>query len=480
MSGSGNVPLFIELEFEQLEDGIVMHLNRSPLGQRLHGRFELPFSSAELSAKLEAIECKRLSAGELEGFGQRLYRAMAQTHVGQAISKALGLAYQHRGRQAILQLRFDEQAIDLLAIPWELLHDGRRYLVGNGFELTRYIDYTEEVSPLEVAPPLRVLQVVASPHDLPPLDVQRASEALNQVENIVVERLSQPTYRAMRRQLRKKRYHVLHFDGHGMVENGQNVLYFQDKRGKSVPVTVVALQKALGNQVDLVVLNACQGAKITGPRVFNSLAPALIAVGIPAVVGMQFSILDQSAGDFIEAFYEAVANLEPLTQAIAEARGELDLSNEWYIPTLYLRSSDPIGRLFAPTEPPDEGKRPAVSPTVSPNEAHQEQKEPPVAASTISTIITFQDKMMLVEMLLTIPTIADRDRRAAVLGQLRAEIKTNISHNATDRTHVFNIVNTCLGYRGGMQELRDVLHFFEQNSIPMQRFENALDRFLAG
>ncbi|MGB0388076.1 MAG: effector-associated domain 2-containing protein [Ardenticatenaceae bacterium] len=97
-----------------------------------------------------------------------------------------------------------------------------------------------------------------------------------------------------------------------------------------------------------------------------------------------------------------------------------------------------------------------------------------------SKALTFTERAKLVQYLLAIPHMANREQRGTVLAQLRAEISTNIKHNPTDKTHIFNVVNTCLGYPRGMQELRDVLQFFESDSIPMQRFEQVLNRLLAG
>ena len=81
-------------------------------------------------------------------------------------------------------------------------------------------------------------------------------------------------------------------------------------------------------------------------------------------------------------------------------------------------------------------------------------------------------------MMPAIPTMADRDRRGTVLNELQGEIRTNIAHHSVDRSHTFNIVNACLRYDGSLIELRDILHFFEGPSIPMQQFSETLKRLL--
>ena len=87
---------------------------------------------------------------------------------------------------------------------------------------------------------------------------------------------------------------------------------------------------------------------------FEGMAPALIQAGIPAVVGMQYPILDRSAARFIPAFYGAVSRGEPLTRAMTAARRWLYREGSWYIPTLYLRSGDPDGHLFPAEWPPSQ------------------------------------------------------------------------------------------------------------------------------
>ena len=89
-------------------------------------------------------------------------------------------------------------------------------------------------------------------------------------------------------------------------------------------------------------------------------------------------------------------------------------------------------------------------------------------------MLSFAECKKLVQCLLAIPSIADGGRRATVIDQLRVEIKTNVDYDSADRIHVFNIVNTCLKYSNGMQELRDILEFFEGDSVPMQRFDQTL------
>ena len=93
-------------------------------------------------------------------------------------------------------------------------------------------------------------------------------------------------------------------------------------------------------------------------------------------------------------------------------------------------------------------------------------------------MLSFPERAELVELLLVIPSIADRSRLATVINQLSPQIKTNVAYSEVNRVYVFNIVDTCLQYPTGMQDLRDILQFFEGDTIPMQRFKEVLNRLL--
>ena len=93
-------------------------------------------------------------------------------------------------------------------------------------------------------------------------------------------------------------------------------------------------------------------------------------------------------------------------------------------------------------------------------------------------ILSFEERAKLVDHLLAIPSIVDRNSRATVIDQLPPEIKTNVAYSSVDKTYIFNIVETCLQYPNGMQELRDILEYFEHDSLSMQQFKETLNRLL--
>jgi hypothetical protein len=346
--------LTVEIQFSQLRDENRVRINEGPLGQA-EGQFAEPFTVHQAASQLQQAGASSDSESILVAMGRELFAALDQAGVGEAVRVAANQARLSQDR-LLLQLRFDEGAVALATLPWELLHDGRRYLLAAGaVDLTRYITYSESSVPIDVQAPLRVLFIGSAPKDLPKLDSAASLAAIQGAAGLAVEVLSPPTYDALlQRIVDTPRPHVLHFDGHGMVEGNHSCVCFEQANGNADLIDVNVLQNALYTRVALVVLNACATAALDASMgsLFQAMAPALIQAGIPAVVGMQFPLTDRSAVRFVHAFYQAIARGEKLTVAMAYARRWLYREGSWYIPTLYLRTGDPEGVLLPSSAAP--------------------------------------------------------------------------------------------------------------------------------
>src|SRR5947207_3281846 len=81
----------------------------------------------------------------------------------------------------------------------------------------------------------------------------------------------------------------------------------------------------------LVVLNACQTATTDNVDAYSGIAQGLIQQEAPAVVAMQFPITDGAAIVFTSEFYGALADGEPVDQAVTSARKAMlsDFVREW-------------------------------------------------------------------------------------------------------------------------------------------------------
>jgi tetratricopeptide (TPR) repeat protein len=276
-----------------------------------------------------------------------------------------------------------EAATTLLGLPWELLHDGRRFLF-QGAQPTRVrrrLPNTQAREVLVLAPPIRILLVTARPEDdacgyldhrasaAPLVD---ATEALG--DQVQVTLLDPPTLPALRTELDRARaarqpYHVLHFDGHGVYDRrvGLGGLCFEDprdtgllERRRHATVYTPELGALLDeHRIPLVFLEACRTAQ--AEQASESIATALPGAGVTSVVAMSHSVLVESARRFVQAFYRALGGGARVGSAMLAGQralkddsfrghvfgaGELRLE-DWFVPVLYQEKADP--QLFSAT-----------------------------------------------------------------------------------------------------------------------------------
>jgi hypothetical protein len=156
---------------------------------------------------------------------------------------------------------------------------------------------------------------------------------------------------ALQHQLRRKTYHIFHFVGHGgFDESAQDgVLVLEDEEGHSRQVSGQYLGMLLHDEktLRLAILNACEGGRTSRSDPFAGVGQSLLQQGIPAVIAMQFPILDEAAITMAQEFYSALADGYPVDAGLSEARKGIfaqDYGVEWGTPVLYLRAPD--GRIF--------------------------------------------------------------------------------------------------------------------------------------
>lgn len=338
----------------------------SPAGQA-EVYFKFPFSKKDLEIfKLKVGQprqgVRRIDSPEMQmakEYGGRLFQAVFAGEVYTLFRSSYDQA-RLEGKGLRLQLRI--KGSRLADLPWEYLYNPtlNRFLSqGTDTPVVRYLDLPESVSPLQVALPLKILVVIASPRDLPTLDVEgewrRLNQALAEVVRqglVQVERLAVPTLESLLTKLRGGGpYHVLHFVGHGAFDPAaqDGVLIFENEHHTSQAVNGQRLGTILHNHpsLRLAVLNACEGARASAGDPFAGVAQSLVQQGLPAVIAMQHPITDQAALTFAKEFYAALADGYPIDAALAEARVAIFVSGndiEWGTPVLFMRSPD--GKLF--------------------------------------------------------------------------------------------------------------------------------------
>ncbi len=249
------------------------------------------------------------------------------------------------GERLTVELRFDRDLVRIARYPWELLHDGTRFLLQAGaVNLVRYLTFPEPPRPLATRSPLEILVVSARPKDQPPLasefeQLQQAFQPLIAQDKLDLAYLLPPTWDTLMDWLLAGAPSVLHFEGHGAFTR-TGLLIFENTDGESDPVEAATLGNTFySTDLRLAVLSACETAKAGGESLLGSVAPALILAGIPAVVAMQQSLPDEAAVRFSRGFYQALLGGQDLESAVMAGRRQLIRTMYWHVPTLYLRAS---------------------------------------------------------------------------------------------------------------------------------------------
>ncbi len=270
-------------------------------------------------------------------------------------------------RQARLTLALHGNAMALWSVPWELLHDGEEFLALSGrFLFGRVPLGCAQMSLPAVPPPLRLLVVVASPHDQPELEgdeelgvLQTALDRPVREGRVQVEYLEDATLDGIGEALRRFQPHVWHHIGHGVRhrQDGWDYLALEDQHGRTRPADIGDLYRLRhgARELRLVFLAGCHTAPTSDVEAFLGLGLGLLQADVPAVLTVQSSLPATSARRLAGAVYAALADGHTVAQAVARARMALWQSEkgqacDWGAPALYLRAQplrvvDPGARL---------------------------------------------------------------------------------------------------------------------------------------
>jgi CHAT domain-containing protein len=340
----------------------------------------------------------------LESIGQRLFQDLfpSDSEVKNVFLASLR-SHEQENTQLHIQLSFSSEVIRgirLADYPWELLHDGKGFLLlHRNVTISRYIAY-EGVRPnLPPTDKINVLLLSSTASD-PELGLKQLGKEEAQAIRLGLEtarndgQINFVQLGATRDKLRayltehrgEDAPQVLHFDGHGLygkrctnpqchamnkgtkitrcrkcdreLPEAQGYLVFEDKDKNggadyisAAELGVLLSKSSLGDSnnksggIALVVLSACQsGMTVEGDSVFNGTAQNLIGQRIPSVVAMQYSVSVVSATKFAEQFYRSLGQKNSLGIAVSQAREAMGIEgNQWYRPVLYLRWQDNEG-----------------------------------------------------------------------------------------------------------------------------------------
>jgi len=275
------------------------------------------------------------------------------------------------------QAAANEAASALLALPWELMHDGRSFLFQgkNAVRVRRCLPKERAEKARLSSLPIRILLLSPRPEDeragyidhrLSARPLVDAIESLGELAELRI--LNPPTFPQLRKILKEaadagEPFDVIHFDGHGVYnrERGLGALCFEDpedsdktEKRKSESIDAEKLAALVrDHRIPLVFLEACQSASEERPTA--SVAAKLLDEGVTSVVAMTHSVLVETARRFVTTFYRELAEGKRIGTAMLAGQnalfdddfrirvmgaGELRLQ-DWFVPVLYQEENDP-------------------------------------------------------------------------------------------------------------------------------------------
>ncbi len=250
-----------------------------------------------------------------------------------------------------LRVRLRIEPLALSRLPWELVWNSQEDFLALSATLTftRYIAEPFAASPLTAPTPLKIAIMLASPTDLPALDVTQEADTILKSFAAISDAVTptvypNTTWKTLQKVLADG-VDVLHFVGHGGLENEEGYLALESESGESHRITSQKLRTLFrGRAVKIAVLNACQSALPGAQAALMGVAPSLVRSGVPAVVAQQTPVPSEVAQTFAETLYDYLVSGKPLDAAVTEMRLLSYGNNEnyafWGVPVLFMRAPD--------------------------------------------------------------------------------------------------------------------------------------------
>jgi len=325
-----------------------------------------------------------------------------------------------------LRVEINTEIAEAASIPWELMRDPQSDSA-IALRVKSFVRVQSNPNLSFVPVPalhqgrIRLLYVVSRPGGTGDVPLRAVVNRLlrdlgSDLARFEIKALRPPTFEQLQKELQDAKeighqYHIVHFDGHGsyvdlsetslagwltrlpsahlggMNSGKRGYLSFEhpDSEAKSRPVSGDELGKLLhDNGVPILVVNACESAmheaaeKPEGAenvhdevRAVGSLAQAVVDQGIPAVLGMRYSVFVVAAAQYIGELYASLAKGRSFGQAATEARKHLHRNpdrwvgvrprplQDWFVPIVY--EAAPL-RLVMTDEARPLGQQPEMDP----------------------------------------------------------------------------------------------------------------------
>ena len=377
---------------------------------------ELRWYMEDYLVRSEAVEDVQVEQVEacMKQRGEELYTKILTANGG---TQAIWFAV--REELADLRVEITTGIAAAAAIPWELMRDPESdSAIALRVQAFVRVQSNPNISfvpvPATAEGRIRLLYVVCRPNGKDDVGLRAVANRLLQdlgpdLARFEITALRPPTFERLQKVLGDakaagKPFHIVHFDGHGIYDdlsetvladwlktmsvltlggkpNGKHGYLLFEHPGsdeKMRPVSGTEMGQLLHDSgVPVLVLNACQSAMHKAMpdeappvgtvhdevRAIGSLAQAVIDQGIPAVLGMRYSVFVVTAAQYIGQLYAALAQGRSFGQAASEGRKHLAHNpdrwvglqprplQDWSVPVVY--EAMPIHLLSPKANPPD-------------------------------------------------------------------------------------------------------------------------------
>ncbi|MEW6664605.1 MAG: CHAT domain-containing protein [Thermodesulfobacteriota bacterium] len=344
--------------------------------------------------------------------GEELYTKVLATNMD---TQAVWFAV--REQLADLRVEITTGIAEAAAIPWELMRDPQSdSAIALRVQSFVRVQSDPNIGFVSVPPAdggrVRLLYIVCRPGGRN--DVERRAVANRLLQDLGedlarfdITALRPPTFEQLQKELTDAKaagrpFHIVHFDGRGIYEDlsktslaewlkainaltlggkekgkhGYLLFEHPGSEEKMRPVSGSQLGQLLHDTgVPVLLLNACQSAMHEAMadkkpaadvhdevRAIGSLAQSVIDQGIPAVLGMRYSVFVVTAAQYVGQLYAALAQGRPFGQAASEGRKYLAMNpdrwvglqprplQDWFVPVVY--EAAPISLLPPKDEAP--------------------------------------------------------------------------------------------------------------------------------
>lgn len=296
---------------------------------------------------------------DIREFGKQLYKALFQGSIENRLMHSISLI---KNDKENLRIRLRLDAPEISRLPWEYMYSDSLptgfVALNRDISITRYIPFASFSNPAtEFRAPLRILVAIASPKNYPMLNIEREKKSikkslsiLTHLRQVKISFFENATFKRLANEIEYGNYHVLHFIGHGAFDKkkGEGLLLLEDDNSFSNAIGAETIGLILNeSSIRMAVLNCCEGAMASGENLFFGIAQKLVRVGVPAVVAMQHSIIDDTAIIFSREFYSSFIFHFSIDKAVSDARfailKEFGLDRQdWGTPVLFLRAYSEI------------------------------------------------------------------------------------------------------------------------------------------